>query len=216
MAAGTVRDRIMTETARQPPERADPLAAPEAAPPITTTRKALLVDGSDRLFRELVGNLMTFSQQFQALRAHLAARLGVSEPEYRVFLAVAQLQGEGGVGVGAVARHLAVSGAFVTMIAQRLVRTGYVEKRTSPTDRRGVLLRLTAKGSRIMTDFAAEPQAINDELFGSIAGPEFRLLCDIARRLVAGGERALATGRLRALGGASAADLGGKHAAAAD
>jgi DNA-binding MarR family transcriptional regulator len=120
------------------------------------------------------------------------------------------------VGVGAVARHLAVSGAFVTMIAQRLVRTGHVEKRASPTDRRGVLLRLTAKGTRIMADFAAEPQAINDELFGGIARPEFRLLCDIARRLVVGGERALAVGRLRALGGASAADLGGKHAAAAD
>jgi DNA-binding MarR family transcriptional regulator len=216
----------MTRRVPQRLDRTERAEAPAitASPPITTTREALLVDGSDQPFRELIGNLMTLAQQLQALRAHLAARLGVSEPEYRVFLAVAQLQGEGGVGVGAVARHLAVSGAFVTMIAQRLVRSGHIEKRASPTDRRGVLLRLTAKGGRVMADFAAEPQAINDELFGGIGRPEFLLLADMARRLVAGGERALAVGRLRALGGVSPAasqsdedqPRGGKHAAAAD
>ncbi|HZS85683.1 MAG TPA: MarR family winged helix-turn-helix transcriptional regulator [Stellaceae bacterium] len=168
-------------------------------PPVTTTRPALLVDGSDRLFRELIGHLMTMAQQLQALRAGLAQSLGVSEPEYRVFLAVAQLQGEGGIGVGAVARHLMVTGAFVTMIAQRLVKSGHIEKKTSPADRRGVLLRLTAKGRRLIAAFAAEPQAVNDELFRDIDRGEFQLLLDLARRIVAGGERALMVSRLRAL-----------------
>ncbi|MBV9522470.1 MAG: winged helix-turn-helix transcriptional regulator, partial [Alphaproteobacteria bacterium] len=160
-------------------------------------RAALLVNGSDHLFRALIGNLMTMSHQLQALRAHLARRLGVSEPEYRIFLAIAQLQGEGGVSVGTVARHLAVSGAFVTMIVQRLVKSGHVAKRASVTDRRGVLLRLTAKGGRIMMDFAAEPQAINDELFADLSRSDFRLLADLAERIVAGGERALAMSRLQ-------------------
>src|SRR5258708_4045683 len=93
----------------------DRATAPQPSPPLTTTCEALLVGGSDQLFRGLIGNLMTMAQQLQVLRAHLAWRLGVSEPEYRVFLAVAQLQGNDGVGVSAVARHLAVSGAFVTM-----------------------------------------------------------------------------------------------------
>jgi DNA-binding MarR family transcriptional regulator len=172
----------------------------KAAPirhPVTTSREALLVDGSDAPFRELIGNLMTMAQQLQSLRAHLAQRLGVSEPEYRVFLAIAQLQDESGVGVNAVAKHLGVSGAFVTMIVQRLTRSGHVEKRPSAVDRRGVLLRLTAQGWRMMSAFAAEPIAINDELFGGIDRTEFRLLCDLARRIVAGGERALAVSRLR-------------------
>jgi len=184
------------------------------APPVTTTREALLVDGSDQLFRELIDNLMTMSQQLQTLRAHLARRLGVSEPEYRVFLAVAQLQGDGGVGIGGVARHLAVSGAFVTMIVQRLARSGHVEKRASPIDRRGVLVRLTAQGARMMAEFAPEPQAINDELFGDVSSAEFRLLADLARRFVAGGERALAVSRLRELSSTRAGQSsGGKHGA---
>jgi len=98
-----------------------------------------------------------------------------------------------------VALHLLVAGAFVTMIVQRLAKNGYVEKKTSHLDRRGVLLRLSPQGARIMADFAAEPKAINDELFGDIDRGEFLTLCDLARRIVAGGERALVVSRLRAL-----------------
>jgi MarR family transcriptional regulator, organic hydroperoxide resistance regulator len=196
----------------------DPATAPQspaalrAAAPVTTTREALLVGGSDHLFRELIGNLMTMAQQLQALRAHLAQGLGVSEPEYRVFLAVAQLQGEDGVGVGAVARHLAVSGAFVTMIVQRLVKSGHVEKRASASDRRSVLVRLTAMGARMMASFAAEPQAINDELFRDVSRTEFEMLSDLVRRIVGGGERALALSRLRELSRTNDRRSGGLHA----
>jgi DNA-binding MarR family transcriptional regulator len=175
-----------------------PAASPDV--PLTTTRKALLIGGSDAAFRELIGNLMTMARQLAALRNHLARRLGVSEPEYRVFLAVAQLQGGSGVSVAAVARHLMVSGAFVTMIAQRLVRSGHVEKRPSAVDHRGVLLCLTAKGAQIMVAFADEPKAINDNLFRDIDRAEFATLADLARRIVAGGERALLVSRLRELG----------------
>jgi DNA-binding MarR family transcriptional regulator len=166
------------------------------APPLTTTRPALLVDGSDRVFRELLRDLMTMGSQLQELRAGLARQLGVSEPEYRVFLAIAQLQGEKGVSVSDVARHLGVSGAFVTMIVQRLARMGQVRKRPSATDRRGVLLTLTARGRAAMTAFSHRPQMVNDVLFGDIDASEFRLLADIVRRVVAGGERAILLGRL--------------------
>jgi DNA-binding MarR family transcriptional regulator len=169
---------------------------PPASPPLTTTRAALLVDGSDRVFRELLRDLMTMGSQLQELRAGLARQLGVSEPEYRVFLAVAQLQGETGVSVGDVARHLGVSGAFVTMIVQRLARMGQVRKRPSATDRRGVLLTLTARGRAAMTAFSRRPQMVNDELFGDLDAREFRLLANIVRRVVAGGERAILLSRL--------------------
>jgi DNA-binding MarR family transcriptional regulator len=180
---------------------------------VTTTCEALLVGGSDHRFRALIGNLMIMAQQLQTLRAGLARRLGVSEPEYRVFLAVAQLQGDDGVGVGALARHLAVSGAFVTMIVQRLARSGHVEKRASASDRRSVLVRLTAMGTRMMASFAAEPQAINDELFRDVGRAEFEMLCDVAQRIVDGGERALAVSRLRELNRTNDYASGGHHGA---
>lgn len=171
-------------------------AAPGPTAPLTTTRAALLVDGSDLVFRELLRDLMTMASQLQELRAGLARQLGVSEPEYRVFLAVAQLQGASGVSVSAIARHLGVSGAFVTMIVQRLVRVGHVCKTPSSTDRRGVLLTLTARGRAVITAFSRNPQMVNDELFRDLDAKEFRLLADIVRRVVAGGERAILLDRL--------------------
>jgi DNA-binding MarR family transcriptional regulator len=176
-----------------PTRKAAPEAASAAGPPVplTTTRPALLVDGSDRIFREVLRDLMTMSSQLQELRAGLARQLGVSEPEYRVFLAVAQLQEARGVSISAVARHLGVSGAFVTMIVQRLVRAGKVQKTPRRTDRRRVLLPMTARGREAITAFARHPQMVNDELFRDIDEKEFRLLADIVRRVVAGGERAI-------------------------
>jgi hypothetical protein len=47
-----------------------------------------------------------------------------------------------------------------------------------------------------MTAFSRRPQMVNDELFGDIDATEFRLLADIVRRVVAGGERAILLGRL--------------------
>jgi len=41
---------------------------------------------------------------------------------------------------------------------------------------------------------------VNDALFGDIKQSEFRLLADIARRLVAGGERAVLLSRLDRMG----------------
>jgi DNA-binding MarR family transcriptional regulator len=179
-------------------ERTNEAAGPPV--PLTTMRPALLVDGSDRVFREMLRDLMTMASQLQELRAGLARQLGVSEPEYRVFLAVAQLQEAKGVSISAVARHLGVSGAFVTMIVQRLVRAGKVQKTPSRTDRRGVLLTLTARGRAAITDFARYPQMVNDELFRDIDEKEFRLLADIARRIVAGGERAILLRQVDQLG----------------
>jgi DNA-binding MarR family transcriptional regulator len=172
---------------------AEALPAETGAPiPLTITRPALLVGGSDQRFRQLIDNLMTMSNQLQELRARLARRLGVSEPEYRVFLAIAQLQGTTGIRVSAVARHLGVTGALVTMVTSRLVRLGWVAKGTNSADSRQVLLRLTRKGSTVMTRFQSAPQIVNDELFRDISAAEFRQLADIVERIVAGGSRALA------------------------
>jgi len=168
----------------------DPAVTPPI--PLTITRPALLVDGSDQRFRELIGNLMTMSNQLQELRAGLARRLGVSEPEYRVFLAVAQLQGATGIRVSGVAQHLQVTGALVTMIANRLVRLGWIEKASNPADSRQVLLRLTASGIGIMARFQKAPQLVNDELFRDIDAIEFGRFADLVQRIVAGGARALA------------------------
>ena len=76
-----------------------------------------------------------------------------------------------------------------------------------------MLVRLTAMGTRMMASFAAEPQAINDELFRDVGRAEFEMLCDVAQRIVDGGERALAVSRLRELNRTNDYASGGHHGA---
>jgi DNA-binding MarR family transcriptional regulator len=168
---------------------------PRMQMPLTVTKEALLVEGSDSLFRELINNLLLMSKQLQGLRAALAEQLGVTEPQYRVFFAVAQMQGESGVSVSSVASALHVTGAFVTAEAGKLLHRGLIEKREDATDRRSVLLSLSETGRQTLQEFAARPQVINDELFRDLTREEFRMLSEIVRRLVSNGERALLIGR---------------------
>lgn len=165
---------------------------PRRPPPLTVTCPALLVGGSDGAFRALINNLMRMAEQLLALRSRLAAELGVTGPQFGLFLAIAQLEGDDGVSVVGVARHQGVTGAFVTAEAGKLVRRGLLAKRDSPVDRRGVLLSLSAKGRRLLVSAGPAIQARNDTMFGTLGAREFRMLDRLVRRLVAGGERALA------------------------
>lgn len=170
--------------------------APRSGLPLTVTRRALLVDESDRTFRELIQDLLTLSYQTQELRSVLAKQFGMTEPLYRVFMAIAQLAGERGVAVGAVARYLNVTGAFVTREAGKLVRRGYVGKTADPEDRRGVLLSLTPAGRAFFASFAPTAQLINDEMFGALTGQQFQELCEVVRGLVARARRTVLFSRL--------------------
>jgi DNA-binding MarR family transcriptional regulator len=159
-------------------------------PPLTVTRSSVLVGGSDHAFRALIQDLLTLSYQLQALRSILARGLGVSEPQYRVFLAIAQLEGRQGVSVSRVASYLRVSGAFVTMETRKLLRRRYVEKHADPRDGRSVLMSITPAGRQAFARFAELSQRINNELFRAFRAQDFRTLGKLARMLVGNAERA--------------------------
>src|SRR5215471_21367828 len=78
--------------------RRKPDAAVSVLPP-TVACAALLEKGSDRRFRTLVNDLLTIASRMEIVRAHLAARIGISGPQYSILVAVGYLQGEHGVAV---------------------------------------------------------------------------------------------------------------------
>ena len=68
---------------------------------------ALLDRGSDKRFRQLVYDLLTLSVRMEMVREHLGRQMGITGPQYCVLVAVAHLQGEAGVSVGALAKRAA-------------------------------------------------------------------------------------------------------------
>lgn len=197
----------MTGKQSRPSRRGGGGPTGEFSVPPTATNPVLLADGSDSEFRQMMQNLLIMAHQVEQLRAGLARNLGLTHPQYRIFLAVAQLQKKRGVSVSAVARHLRLTGAFVTREVGKLVRRGYLSKQEDPDDGRGVRLSLTREGEDACRNFAPVAQAINDELFREISRSEFKALSRILCSLVSGGERALLVAEVLRLTGARAVDV---------
>src|SRR5436190_6271375 len=117
--------------------RARRRSASPAVPPVTVSRPALLVDGSDAEFRGLIHDLIAYGHRLDACRDAFAAIAGVSGVQYEILMLVSRADG---LSVGGVAEKLHRSGAFITLEANKLVQRGILDKTSDPLDGRRVLL----------------------------------------------------------------------------
>ena len=163
--------------------------------PTTATRSALLDGGSDERFRQLVYDLLTIATRMNFVREHLGRRMGLSGPQYSVLMAIAQLQGRVGVGVGAIAKRLHVSSAFIASETGKLSQINLVTKRPNPRDRRGVLLSLTRSGQALIERNRDEIRATNDAFFCNLSRKEFIAMTSAIASVVQGSRRAMARQR---------------------
>jgi DNA-binding MarR family transcriptional regulator len=159
--------------------------------PPTVSAAALLDGSSDRRFRALVNDLFTIANRMEIIRAHLGRRMGISGPQYSLLIAIAHLQGERGVSVGAVAQAMHVSSAFIASETGKMARRRLLQKEPNPEDRRGVLLRLTPTGRAKIDGIAAELRTINNLFFGALDAASFCALSSAAAGLVQSSHEAL-------------------------
>lgn len=144
--------------------------------PLTVARPELLDKGSDAKFREMVHHALAFSARLETLRAGYGKLLGLSGVEYTILISVAHLAVEEEIGVSRVAEHLMLTGAFVTSEVNKLVKKGLVKKTQNPTDKRRVILTVTAKGDDHLRRLAPVQQQVNDVHFGTLSKDEFETL----------------------------------------
>lgn len=158
-------------------------------PPVTVSRPALLAAGSDAEFRNLIHDLIAYGHRLDACRDTFAAIIGISGAQYEILMLVSRAEG---LSIGEVASRLHVSGAFITIEANRLVERGVLEKASDPKDGRRVLLRSNAKCDQLLERLAPFQVRINDVLFERVDARRFRQLRVLARDLVESGDRAVA------------------------
>jgi DNA-binding MarR family transcriptional regulator len=159
------------------------------AAPLTVSRPALLVDGSDAEFRGFIHDLIAYGHRLDTVREALAAIAGVSPAQYEILMLVSRAEG---LPVGEVAARLHRSGAFITIEANKLAERGVLEKAADPADGRRVLLRTARKGQEILQRLAPFQVRINDVLFEQLGARRFRELRALLREMVASGDRAAA------------------------
>lgn len=160
--------------------------------PLTASRAALLVDGSDHEFRELVHDMLAFAAAIQEVRNRLGQLIGLSGTQYTVLTAIARLsESEPELGVNQLAEHLHLSGAFVTIEVNKLVGAGLVTKAVNPEDRRRVVLRVTEEALRRLNIMTRVQCPANDMLFEPLTGKDFNQLRAITAKLAGTGDRTL-------------------------
>lgn len=149
----------------------------------TVSSPHLMVDGSDRAFRQFIHDALAFFARLQTVRSRLGAVIGLSGTQYSVLIAVARLSGEDGrIGVNHVAEHLHFSGAFVTTEINKLVARGVVRKDVDSEDRRRVNLAVSPRGRALLGELAAVQRPVNDMLFRGLSASDFRKM----RKLMSG------------------------------
>jgi MarR family transcriptional regulator, organic hydroperoxide resistance regulator len=149
----------------------------------TVSRPHLIVDGSDRAFRQFVHDALAFSARLQAVRGQLGALIGLSGTQYSILIAVAHLSGsDRKIGINQVADHLHFSGAFVTIEINKLVAGGLVRKDVDEEDRRRVVLNVTPKGRALLNELATVQRPVNDMLFRGFSTTDFKNI----RKLMSG------------------------------
>ena len=141
-------------------------------PELDTTAMAVF----GRVFRiaRLAGDEMTAAY----------APFGIGRPEFDVLATLRRSGPEGELSPGALASSMMLSSGGTTARLDRLERAGLVERRPDPQDRRGVLVRLTADGRRLVDDAVAAGLARQQELLGHLPAARQRQLAGLLREVL--------------------------------
>ncbi|MGE0278534.1 MAG: MarR family winged helix-turn-helix transcriptional regulator [Nitrospiraceae bacterium] len=158
----------------------------------TVTRKELTPDGTDNDFRTMIHNLLSVSHRLQANRNSHASMLGLSGVQYTLLTAIAHLQGEDGVSVKDIARHLHMSPSFVTMETAKMVAIRVIRKRQDDADRRRVQLMVSARGWNLLDKIVPVQQPVNDTLFDTLSKQDFAAFSRIIAVIADNSDRAKA------------------------
>jgi MarR family transcriptional regulator, organic hydroperoxide resistance regulator len=137
--------------------------------------------GSDSQLRSLIYDLTSLSALMIRNREHFADFIGVTDPQFMMMSIIAE---DSAATVGRIATRLGVSSQFVTTEIGKLEAAGIVERRANDTDRRSMLLSLTAKGRRLLCELAPMRRRINDITFRSLTTERAARLHDILADLI--------------------------------
>ena len=133
--------------------------------------------------------LAAYKAVHRALLTSTATRWRDLDLSMQQLRALYLLRDEEEASVGRLAELFGVGLPAASLLADRLVRAGYVERRGDPTDRRRVLLSLSRTGIRLVTDLREGSHSLLRRWMASLSpedlkalGRGWRALADVASR----------------------------------
>ena len=112
------------------------------------------------------------------------ARSGLSYSEFDVLATLRRVGSDEGLAPSAIAHSLMLSRATITGRLDRLEAAGYVRRRPDRSDRRGLLVGLTAKGRKVIDEALPPYRANLDRLIAPLRDRERTRLAGLLRKLL--------------------------------
>jgi DNA-binding MarR family transcriptional regulator len=145
----------------------------------TRTRKTetIRLDLNERLayrFNRLAG------QQLRCLAEMFRPRFGLTLARWKVLSVIGFFSS---LSSTEVSRHTSLGADKISRTVDQLVQLGFVVRRTDPSDRRRVVLSLSAKGKRVNDEIERVRWAIEVELLGALGSRELTMLYAILDKL---------------------------------
>lgn len=100
---------------------------------------------------------------------------GVTQAQFRLLLAVWEEGGDGGIAPSVLADHLLIERATVSVLTQRLVERGLLERRPGE-NRRTFRLALSAPGLALLAGVIPDATALAEETLAGIGPDDLRAL----------------------------------------
>lgn len=132
----------------------------------------------------IVETLLYLYTESRRLTKHLAREFGLTGPQLTVIKLLEQL---GDLSLSSLSSRIKANNSTVTGIIDRMERESLVKRERSETDRRIVLIRLTAKGRKLAESIEVEPMEIFRQALESLPRKDiedlFRILGAVQQRV---------------------------------
>ncbi|MET4483639.1 MarR family transcriptional regulator [Bradyrhizobium sp. F1.13.3] len=122
----------------------------------------------DRAVSEFIWNIVEIHSQLEEIHKGWAEMMGISEPQWLILMAIAELDQDRGVPGIAVANKLRVHPAFVTNQTKKLEELGLLSRVISPNDARFLQISLTQKALTAISGLSNKREALNLTMFAGL------------------------------------------------
>lgn len=167
-------------------------SAKQHFPPLTVSHPELLNSGTDDDFRQAVYLVFQVLSRMEFCRSAFGRAMNLSGSQFAVLMGVAYRQGDAGVKINELARHVQLASTHVTTEVGRLERQGFLNKRNAEDDRRSVLVSLTPKGEKAVIEVSPFLRRVNDLLFEGVSQAQLATVREVFAKLSLNSEFAIA------------------------
>lgn len=133
---------------------------------------------SEHLLRTILWDFFSITRHLDKIRTYWGGMIGITGPQWNILMAIDHLDEGKGVSVGEIANKLHVNSTFVTAQTKIMENFGHLQRLTSESDRRVILVSLTQSSINELNGFYKQRKQVNGMVFGNFSAREFRRLAD--------------------------------------